>query len=142
MQKDGFKMTNLYKRILYTKDDDLSLAFIGITNGNLSPAIVQEYQAQWYTQVVVLDQCQQIHQAAIDQEIATREARDKTADYLGLQKPAYCNSLAKEIPGCRGFWMQMFVDRLPLLLKSLSAQWLLILRPKFWSDNNTRDDSA
>jgi hypothetical protein len=48
---NGFKMEGLYKRILSSSDP--SLAFIGITNVNLSPTIVLEYQAKWYVQKAV-----------------------------------------------------------------------------------------
>lgn len=47
---DGYKMERLYMRILHV--DDPTLAFIGITNHNLSPGIDIEHQAQWYAKYV------------------------------------------------------------------------------------------
>eukprot|EP00977_Amphora_coffeiformis_P001915 scaffold362_cov176-Amphora_coffeaeformis.AAC.41 len=128
MQDDGFKMERLYKRILSI--DDQSLAFIGITNQNLSPAIMMEYQARWFTQMVVQEQSEALDPAVMAQEVEAR-ANDPTQDALLLEFPSYCTSLARDI-GIRGYWMQLLCDRLPLILQTwwarlASKPWLVVV---------------
>lgn len=111
---DGFRMERLYKRILSI--DDPTLAFIGTTNGNLSPAVVFEFQAQWYAHYVKGDL--KPMQGAMEEEIQSR-ANDQTQDILLLQNPSYCNSLASMIPGAEGFWTQIVLRRAPLHIRSM-----------------------
>mgnify|MGYP005854626189 CR=1 FL=1 len=127
MRDDGFKMERLYKRILSL--DDQSLAFIGITNQNLSPAIMMEYQARWFTHMVVQEQCRTLDPAVMAQEVEAR-ADDPTQDGLLLKFPSYCTSLASDI-GIRGYWMQLLCDRLPLILQTwwtrhTAKPWLMV----------------
>ena len=114
---DGFKMEGLYKRILSLSDP--SLAFIGITNVNFSPAIVMEYQAKWYVQRVVKENLRCIDKSSMMEEVESRK-HDRTQDALALKFPAYCNSLAKDID-IQGYWMQLMSYRFPLFLRTLCA---------------------
>ncbi|KAG7355139.1 flavin-binding monooxygenase-like protein [Nitzschia inconspicua] len=116
--QDGYKMEGLYKRILPVSD--VSLAFIGITNVNFSPAIVMEYQARWYSKIVVKDECRSLNKEDMKREVKSR-SQDKTQDALALLFPAYCNSLATDI-GVSGYWTQLISYRLPIFLKSCYAQ--------------------
>jgi hypothetical protein len=123
---DGYKLKDLYKRIV-SIHDPTSLAFIGITNANFSPAIVMEYQALWYTRCVVLTennesiveriQIQQ-HQHQYDSHHHKEEEYPKQ-DVLFTKFPSYCNFLASDLVGTRGYWMQLLCYRLPLHVKSL-----------------------
>lgn len=119
----GYKMERLYKRVLYI--DDPSIAFIGISNLNFSPLIVVDYQAKWYVYMVLqkmnegkFDEWFQVNKHSMEQEILSRKD-DKTQDVLFLKFPSYCTSLACDIPGVDGYWMQIFKHRLPLHLRSL-----------------------
>ncbi|KAL3920512.1 MAG: hypothetical protein SGILL_003224 [Bacillariaceae sp.] len=114
LTSNGFKMENLYKRVLSTSDN--SLAFIGITNVNFSPALSMEYQAKWFAIIVVKGNCRSLGPEEIEEEINSRQ-HDKTQDALALAFPSYCNSLAAEI-GARGYWLQLLSYRLPLFIRT------------------------
>jgi len=122
---DGYKMQRLYKRILYI--NDTSLAFIGITNKNLSTAIHFEYQAKWYATMVVQRNCQTLNYADMEQEVLSR-SDDVTQDDLLLKYKGYCDSLAGDV-GATCFWSQIIFHRLPLCLKTMFAQSHSLL---FW----------
>jgi thioredoxin reductase len=143
MREDGFKMERLYKRILSV--DDPSLAFLGITNQNLSPALVMEYQARWFATLLAESSSSRsttnnrpsiLSLPPMDgtknetteherhlwemmiQEVESRDANDTTQEALLLQFPSYCNSLAEDI-GIRGYWTQILLDRVPLMIRSV-----------------------
>lgn len=136
VKSDGFKMKRLYKRMVSI--DDPTLAFVGITNKNFPPTVVMEYQALWYAHMLQLAkngnpsplQPDTRLQEQMQAEVAPRAA-DTTQDALLFQFPAYCNSLAHEI-NVRGFWTQMWVYRLPLLLRSLWVQGMRKQRQHGW----------
>ena len=123
----GYKMERLYKRVLYV--DDPSIAFIGITNLNFSPLIVLDYQAKWYVHIVLkksledgkFDRWFQTNKHIMEDEIDSRKD-DKTQDALFLNFPSYCTSLARDVPGVDGYWMQILKHRLPLHIYSLWLQ--------------------
>jgi cation diffusion facilitator CzcD-associated flavoprotein CzcO len=113
----GFKMERLYKRVVFI--DDPTLAFLGVTNMNLSHAIVIEYQARWYAESVLRQRhLQTLTLERMEQEVQSR-SDDKTQDQLGTKFAGYCNSLAEDIPGENGFWRQILTRRIPLHLRSL-----------------------
>lgn len=110
----GYKMNHLYMRVLHI--DDPSLAFIGVTNFNLSPAIMMEYQSKWYAKVVVKEKRDF---ARIDMEKeADNHDNDGTQEKLLFNFPSYCNSLAS-MSGDRGYWKQLLLLRLSWHIKSL-----------------------
>jgi hypothetical protein len=114
---EGFKMERLYKRILFVEDP--TLAFLGVTNMNYSPAIIIEYQARWYAEVVIRQELASLTLKRMEQEVQSR-SDDKTQDQLGTEKFAgYCDSLADDIPGENGYWRQILTRRIPLHLRSL-----------------------
>jgi cation diffusion facilitator CzcD-associated flavoprotein CzcO len=117
VRDDGYKMEGLYKRILSV--EDLSLAFIGVTNINFSPAIVMEYQARWYGRIVVQNECRSLtnNKEVMIHEIESRQC-DRTQDALALKFPTYCNSLAADIY-VSGYWTQVICYRLPLFLRTI-----------------------
>jgi Flavin-binding monooxygenase-like len=118
MRGDGFKLEALYKRVLSLSDR--SLAFIGITNINFSPALVMEYQARWYSKMVVKDECHALVEEDMKKEVESRK-HDNTQDALALKFPSYCNSLAADI-GVPGYWRQILGYRLSLYIKSCWAR--------------------
>ncbi|CAB9519501.1 Flavin-containing monooxygenase FMO GS-OX-like [Seminavis robusta] len=115
VRADGFKMERLYNRILSI--DDPTLGFIGIPNQNLSPAIVMEYQAQWFVHNAVLHPSTLPSKKAMLQEWESR-ANDPSQDALGMKCSIYCNQLVAQVPGLRGFWTQVVMDRLPLIMRT------------------------
>jgi cation diffusion facilitator CzcD-associated flavoprotein CzcO len=142
MAQDGYKMNRLYMRVLYI--DDPSLAFVGVTNFNFSPAIMMEYQSKWYAAVVINNNKQQQQQqqqqrklllfnkAEMEREAATHD-NDGTQDKLLFQFPSYCNSLVAQMNKSkqhkqlhvhhqRGYWTQLIVLRLWWHIKSLWAR--------------------
>jgi thioredoxin reductase len=115
---DGYKLKDLYKRIV-SIHDPTSLAFIGITNANFSPAIVMEYQALWYTRCVVLTENGESVVERIQHQYDSHREEYPKQDVLFTKFPSYCNSLASDLVGTRGYWMQLLCYRLPLHVKSL-----------------------
>jgi cation diffusion facilitator CzcD-associated flavoprotein CzcO len=118
MSNDGYKMNRLYMRVLHI--DDPSLAFIGVTNFNFSPAIMMEYQSKWYATVVVKEK-REFDRLEMEREAETHDS-DGTQDKLLFQFPSYCNSLARMMSGEPGYWTQLLFLRLPWHIKSLRTR--------------------
>eukprot|EP00511_Aplanochytrium_stocchinoi_P012642 CAMPEP_0204877244 /NCGR_PEP_ID=MMETSP1348-20121228/48082_1 /ASSEMBLY_ACC=CAM_ASM_000700 /TAXON_ID=215587 /ORGANISM="Aplanochytrium stocchinoi, Strain GSBS06" /LENGTH=405 /DNA_ID=CAMNT_0052034095 /DNA_START=96 /DNA_END=1310 /DNA_ORIENTATION=- len=99
VRKDGYKMQNLYNRLIYTKDP--SLVFIGTSNLLISPFMIFEYQAHYLAKIVNGTVALPAYEE-MNKEVISR-SNEKGQDVLLFKCPSYCNSLAK-ISGFQGYW--------------------------------------
>eukprot|EP00755_Sulcionema_specki_P035078 Sspe_Gene.104216::Locus_80178_Transcript_1_1_Confidence_1.000_Length_1481::g.104216::m.104216 len=115
VQPSGWKMENLYHRLLYV--DDPTLAFVGMCSLVFTPFVVSEYQAHFLAKLYG-GRISLPSEKAMRAEVESRRD-DPTQDVLLFKSPSYCNSLAR-MSGFRGYYLQVLI-RLALHTRSLVA---------------------
>eukprot|EP00525_Craspedostauros_australis_P005006 CAMPEP_0198132646 /NCGR_PEP_ID=MMETSP1442-20131203/58751_1 /TAXON_ID= /ORGANISM="Craspedostauros australis, Strain CCMP3328" /LENGTH=502 /DNA_ID=CAMNT_0043793697 /DNA_START=52 /DNA_END=1557 /DNA_ORIENTATION=+ len=120
-EADGFKMKDLYLRMLHR--DDPSLGFIGIPTQVMSPMMMIETQMHWYVRQGSCDLSKETMQKEIDarKDDATQDSMQLIPGFI-----VYFNQMAR-LTGTQGFWRSFYKHRLFPLLSSI---WTLCIWPQ------------